>query len=83
MRDELPEEHQRATASTALALAVVLAAGAATAGLAFALGRRNGQRPRRIRAEQQLDMVTEAARRVRDLMRDAAPPPENVPEEQQ
>jgi hypothetical protein len=76
MRAE-PPEPQRAAGSTPLAAAIVLAAGAAVAGLAFAYGRWHGQRPRRIRAEQQLDIVTEAALEVRDLMAAAAPPPEH------
>jgi len=48
-------------------------AAAAVLAIAFGYGIWCGRRPRRIRAEQQLDMVTKAALEVRDLMRDAAP----------
>jgi hypothetical protein len=80
MRAGLPDEPQRLAGCTPLAAAIVLAAGVAMAALAFAWGR--GERSRRIHAEQQLDMVTETVMQARDLMRDAAPSPENVPEEQ-
>jgi len=48
---------------------------AAVLGGAFSYGLWVGQRPRRIRAERQLDLVTRTAIEVRDLMRAAAGEP--------
>ena len=80
MRAGLPDHPERLAGSTPLPTALALIAGAAIAGLAYGYGRWDGQRTRRIRAEEKLDTVVAALREASEL-RAAAAPPEHLSKE--